>query len=109
MIKKSIMPVSPFQPEKKSRIQFPDQGNLSKDLISRWVSITAMVIFFFPLTVTVILFNGGGIGLILTAMISIVLVTTTNLWVSLSKYKITGFGIGVCIDLGIIITSFVIK
>jgi hypothetical protein len=100
---------TPFKPEKNNRFYIPVRRNLSQGLILRWISFTAMAVFFFPLTMTAILFNGAGFGLMLAALISIALVTITNLSSLPEKYIIPVFGIGISIDLAVIIYSFVIK
>jgi hypothetical protein len=76
-----------------------------------WVgfSVTAMTAVFFPLTMFAILMNGGAFGLIITAMVSLVLVVTTNLAALPTRYTIPFFVLGALIDAGVIIASFFIK
>jgi uncharacterized membrane protein (UPF0136 family) len=73
------------------------------------VSITVMTAVFFPLTMAAILMNGAAFGLIIAAMVSLVLVVTTNLASMPTRYTIPFFFLGILIDLGVIITSFFIK
>jgi len=76
-----------------------------------WVgaSITAMAAVFFPLTMSVILLNGAAFGLIITAMISLSLVVITNLAALPTRYTIPFFLLGIFIDAGAIIASFLIR
>jgi hypothetical protein len=76
-----------------------------------WVgaSITAMAAVFFPLTMSAILLNGANFGLIITAMISLSLVVITNLASLSTRYTIPFFLLGILIDAGAIIASFLIK
>jgi hypothetical protein len=76
-----------------------------------WVgaSVTSMSAIFFPLTMTIVLFNGALFGLIIAAMASLVLVVITNLAAMPVKYTIPFFVLGVLVDIGVIFTSFFIK
>lgn len=76
-----------------------------------WVgcSITAMTAIVFPLTMAAILMNAAAFGLIVAAMVSLVLVVTTNLAAMPTRYTIPFFFLGVLIDLGVIVASFFIK
>ena len=103
------MPVSSYHSLNHSRIYFPQFRNLYQSLPVQWVCITAMAVFFFPLTMTIILFNEAGLGLMLAALISICLVVITNLLPLSEKYIRMAFGIGICIDLGVVVVSFIIK
>jgi hypothetical protein len=102
------MPVSPYHPANSDRIYFPKAKSI-QTLPQRWIFITAMAVFFFPLTMTIILINEAGLALILAALISISIVGIANLLSGSEKYIRPAFGIGICIDLGVIIASFVIK
>jgi uncharacterized membrane protein (UPF0136 family) len=76
-----------------------------------WVggSITAMTAVAFPLTMAAILMNGAIFGLIIVAMVSLVLVVTTNLAAMSTRYTIPFFFMGILIDVGVIVASFFIK
>ncbi|HXB43816.1 MAG TPA: hypothetical protein VNV85_07155 [Puia sp.] len=76
-----------------------------------WVggSITVMTAIAFPLTMAAILMNGEIFGLIIVAMVSLVLVVTTNLAAMPTRYTIPFFFMGILIDLGVIVASFLMK
>ena len=76
-----------------------------------WVggSVTIMTAIIFPLTMAAILMNGAVFGLIIAAMVSLVLVVTTNLAAMETRYTIPFFFLGILIDLCVIIASFMIK
>ena len=103
------MPEFSYSTLNHSRIYFPVVRSLYQSVPVQWVFITAMAVFFFPLTMTVILFNEAGLGLILAAVISICLVVIVNLLPMSEKFIRPAFGIGICIDLVVVIASFVIK
>jgi hypothetical protein len=75
-----------------------------------WVGITVMIMtaICFPLTMAVVLLNGGGFGLIIATMFSLVLVVVTNLAALPTKYTIPFFFLGTLIDLVVIGFSFFI-
>jgi hypothetical protein len=73
------------------------------------ISILCMTAVFFPLSMSVILLNGAAFGLIITAMISLVLVFITNVASLPTRYTIPVFFLGILIDAGAIIASFVIR
>jgi len=103
------MPAFPYQSPNPDRIYFPEVRSLYHGIPVQWIFVTAMAAFFFPLTMTIILLNEASLTLILASMVSICIVVITNL-ISLSeKYIRPAFGIGICIDLGVIIASFIIK
>ena len=103
------MPVSPYLPTNHGRIFFPEVRSLYPHIPLRWIFITAMAVFFFPLTMTTILFNEAGFGLILAALVSISLVVIGNLLPLPEKYIKPVFGLGICIDLGVITRQFSLK
>ncbi len=103
------MSVSSYRSTNPARNNFTEAGILNQNLPIRWIFITAMAIFFFPLTMTVILINEAGFGLTLAALISVFLVVIANLLPLAEKYTKPIFGVGICIDLGVIIASFLIK
>jgi hypothetical protein len=76
-----------------------------------WVgfSIMAMTGFFFPITMSAILLNGGPFGLIIAAMVPLVLVFVTNLASLPTKYTIPFLFIGVLAELAIIVLSFFVR
>jgi hypothetical protein len=76
-----------------------------------WVgtAVISMAAVFFPLTMTVVLFNGASFGLIIAAMASLTLVVITNLAAMPVKFTIPFFVLGVLADVVIIFTSFFIK
>ncbi|HVM89616.1 MAG TPA: hypothetical protein VMT76_15615 [Puia sp.] len=75
-----------------------------------WVggSVTAMAAVIFPLTMAAVLVNGGGFGLIIGAMTSLVLVVITNLAAMPTKYTVPFFFLGILIDAAVIAASFFI-
>lgn len=95
------MLVSLYQSRKIDRKNILAHQNLSKDLFIRWMVITVMAAFLFPLTATAMVFNGGGFGLIWTAIVSFVGVAMASLWVGSSKYRGLVFAMGIGIDLGL--------
>ena len=76
-----------------------------------WVgfSIMAMTGFFFPITMSAILFNDGAFGLIIAAMVPLVLVFVTNLASLPTKYTIPFLFVGVLAELAIIVLSFFVR
>jgi hypothetical protein len=76
-----------------------------------WVgfSIMAMTGFFFPITMSAILFNDGAFGLIIAAMVPLVLVFVTNLASLPTKYTIPFLFVGVLAELTIIVLSFFVR
>lgn len=76
-----------------------------------WVgfSITVMTAFFFPITMSAILFNGGAFGLIIAAMVPLVLVFVTSLAALPTKYTIPFLFVGVLAELAIIVLSFFVR
>jgi len=98
-----------YRSGKKVSLSISNPGEWSQDLMRTWMAIAVMVAFFFPLTITVILFNGSGLGLILTAILAMLLVVIPNLWTKGSHYLLLSLWIGIAMDLGVIITSFLIK
>jgi hypothetical protein len=103
------MPVYKYQPANTDQIYFPQVKSLFRGIPVQWILVTAMAAFFFPLTMTIIMVNEASLALILAALISISIVVITNLLPLSEKYIRPVFGIGICIDLGVIIASFVIK
>jgi uncharacterized membrane protein (UPF0136 family) len=85
--------------------------NEDKEHHIAWVggSVTIMTAIVFPLTMAAILMNGAAFGLIVAAMVSLVLVVTTNLAAMQTRYTIPFFFVGILIDFGVIIASFFIK
>jgi uncharacterized membrane protein (UPF0136 family) len=90
-------------------IQWATQEDLEHHIA--WVggSITAMTAIVFPLTMAAILMNGAIFGLIIVAMLSLVLVVTTNLAAMPTRYTIPFFFMGILIDVGVVVASFFIK
>src|ERR1022692_3215945 len=92
--------------EKKSLLAYFFQwaANEDEDHHIAWVgiSVTAMTAVFFPLTMAAVLMNGPAFGLIIAAMISLVLVVTTNLAAMPTRYTIPFFFLGILIDLGVV-------
>ncbi|HEY4875542.1 MAG TPA: hypothetical protein VIH86_08230 [Puia sp.] len=76
-----------------------------------WVgaAVISMAAVFFPLTMTLVLFNGASFGLIIASMASLTLVVITNLAAMPVKFTIPFFVLGVLADVVIIFTSFFIK
>lgn len=85
--------------------------NEDKEHHIAWVggSVTIMTAIIFPLTMAAILMNSAAFGLIVAAMVSLVLVVTTNLAAMQTRYTIPFFFLGILIDFGVIIASFFIK
>lgn len=73
------------------------------------VSMICMAAVFFPVTMSVILFNGAGLGLIIAAMIPLALVITLNLAAMSTRYTIPFFFLGILIDAVVVIASFFIR
>lgn len=85
--------------------------NEDKEHHIAWVggSVTIMTAIVFPLTMAAIIMNGAAFGLIVVAMVSLVLVVTTNLAAMETRYTIPFFFLSILIDFGVIIASFFIK
>ena len=73
------------------------------------ISVTSMTAISFPLTMTAVLLNGAPFGLIIAAMVSLVLVITTNLAAVSTRYSIPILFLGFLIDAGVILASFFLK
>jgi len=76
-----------------------------------WVGFSIMVMtgFFFPITMSAILLNGGAFGLIVAAMVPLVLVFVANLAALPTKYTIPSLFVGVLAELAIIAASFWVR
>jgi hypothetical protein len=103
------MPVFLFQHPNPDRKSFPGIRSLYDGIPVQWIFVTAMAAFFFPLTMTIILINEASLTLIVAALISFAIVVITNLLSLSEKYIRPAFGIGICIDVAVIIGSFIIK
>jgi len=103
------MSISFYKEEEEIQMLSPYQGKLSRGMLSRWMAIGIMAAFFFPLTITVILVNGSGFGLLLAAIVSLLLVVVANFWALNATFWTLILGLGITLDMVIIITSFVIK
>jgi hypothetical protein len=70
------------------------------------ITITSMAAVFFPITMSVIMFNGAHFGMIIAGMMPLALVVTTNLAALPTRYTIPFFFLGILVDAGVIAASF---
>ncbi len=72
------------------------------------ISVTLMSAVLFPLTMAVVLLNGGIFGLIIMAMVALDLVVITNLAALPTRYTIPFLALGALIDITAIVCSFLL-
>jgi hypothetical protein len=68
-----------------------------------------MSVIFFPITMSVILFNGAMLTLIMGAMISLAAVVITNLAALPTKFTIPALILGIVMDVVLIVISFILR
>ena len=76
-----------------------------------WIGITVMTMAsgIFPLTMYIIMINGGSFGLIMGALVALAIVVVTNLAALPTKYTIPFFFLAILIDVVVSILSLVIR
>lgn len=76
-----------------------------------WVGISVMSMSsgIFPLTMYIIMINGGSFGLIMGALVSLAMVVVTNLAALPTKYTIPFYFLAILIDVVVSILSLVIR